>query len=302
MHQLIHHSHHDGTLFPEEECVILRALRTGEAVHADDQVLWRANGTSFPVEYWSHQQRRGQEIVGAVVAFIDITERKAAEAALASVGQRLIEAQEQERTRIARELHDDLSQRLALLTIELERLLEASRDLSPEARSRIDELKNRSAEIASDVQSLSHELHSSKLEYLGMAPAMRALCHEQSRQHKVEIVFSHDDVPSTVPKDIALCLFRVLQEALQNAVKHSGVRRFDVELRYASDAINLSVRDSGSGFDRDDALKTRGLGLISMMERMKLVGGRISIDSQPQRGTAIRAIVPLGKGAAANAR
>jgi signal transduction histidine kinase len=302
MHQLIHHSHLDGTHFPEEECTILQALRTGEAVHVEDEVLWRANGTSFPVEYWSHQQRRGQEIVGAVVAFIDITERKAAEAALASVSRRLIEAQEQERTRIARELHDDISQRLAFLTIELERLLEASPDLPLETRSRIGELKNRSAEIASDVQSLSHELHSSKLEYLGMAPAMRALCHELSWQHKVEIVFSHDDIPSTVPKDIALCLFRVLQEALQNAVKHSGVRRFDVELRYASDAINLSVRDSGSGFDPEDALKARGLGLISMMERMKLVGGRISIDSQPQRGTAICATVPLGKGAAANAR
>jgi signal transduction histidine kinase len=254
------------------------------------------------VEYWSHQQRRGQEIVGAVVAFIDITDRKAAEAALASVSRRLIEAQEQERTRIARELHDDISQRLALLTIELERLLEASPDLPFETRSRMGELRDRSAELASDVQSLSHELHSSKLEYLGMAPAMRSLCHELSRQQRVEIVFSHDDIPSTVPKDIALCLFRVLQEALQNAVKHSGVRRFDVELRYASDAINLSVRDSGSGFDRDDALKTRGLGLISMMERMKLVGGRISIDSQPQRGTTIRASVPLEKGLAANAR
>lgn len=302
MHHLIHHSHRDGTLFPEEKCSILRALQTGEAVHADDEVLWRANGTSFPVEYWSHQQRKGQEIVGAVVAFIDITERKAAEAALAGMSGRLIEAQEQERTRIARELHDDLSQRLALLTIELERLLEASTDLSPETRGRIGELRNQSAEIASDVQSLSHELHSSKLEYLGMAPAMRALCHELSRQQKVEIVFSHDDIPSTVPKDISLCLFRVLQEALQNAVKHSGASRFDVELRYAADAINLCVRDSGSGFDREEALKTRGLGLISMMERMKLVGGRISIDSQLQRGTAIRASVTLGKGVTANAR
>src|SRR4029077_16833707 len=241
----------------------------------------------------------GEQCVLAVG--MDITERKAAEAALACVSRRLIEAQEQERSRIARELHDDISQRLALLTIELERLRETSPDLPPEARRHLGELKNRSAEIASDVQSLSHELHSSKLEYLGMAPAMRALCHELSRQHKVEIVFSHDDIPSTVPKDIALCLFRILQEALQNAVKHSGVRRFDVELRYASDAINLSVRESGSGFDRDDALKTRGLGLISMTERMKLVGGRISIDSEPQRGTAIRASVPLAKGAAANA-
>ncbi len=302
MHDLLHHSRADETLFPVEECRVHRVTQTGEGVHAEDEVFWRANGTSFPVEYSSYPQRRGQQVVGAVVAFLDITERKLADAALANVSCKLIEAQEQERSRIARELHDDISQRLALLTIELERLRETSPDLPPEARSRLGELKNRSAEIASDVQSLSHELHSSKLEYLGMAPAMRALCHELSRQNKIEIVFCHDDVPSTVPKDIALCLFRVLQEALQNAVKHSGVRRIDVELRYASDAINLSVRDSGSGFDRDDALKTRGLGLISMTERMKLVGGRISIDSEPQRGTAIRASVPLSKSAAANAR
>jgi signal transduction histidine kinase len=149
---------------------------------------------------------------------------------------------------------------------------------------------------------MSHELHSSKLEYLGIATAMRGFCKEFSEQQKVEIDFRHDDIPSSVPPEVSLCLFRILQEALQNAAKHSGVRHFDVELRCASDAINLSVRDSGSGFDRDDALKTRGLGLISMMERMKLVGGRISIDSQPQRGTAIRASVPLGKSAAANAR
>jgi PAS domain S-box-containing protein len=302
MHHLIHHSHSDGTFFSQEECSISKVLRTGQGVNFDNEVIWRANGTSFPAECWSYPQRKGQEVVGAVVAFIDITDRKAAEVALASVSRRLIEAQEQERTRIARELHDDISQRLALLTIELERLLETSPDLPLETRSRMGELRNRSAELASDVQSLSHELHSSKLEYLGMAPAMRSLCHELSRQQRVEIVFSHDDIPSTVPKDIALCLFRVLQEALQNAVKHSGVRRFDVELRYASDAINLSVRDSGSGFDRDDALKARGLGLISMTERMKLVGGRISIDSEPQRGTAIRASVPLGKSATANAR
>jgi signal transduction histidine kinase len=293
-------------------------------VHPDDRKAYVAIETGLTAENSTYQTsykmlRPGGEVIwleesghaffdgqGRVLRTIgmvsDITERKIAEAALSSVSRKLIEAQEKERTRIARELHDDISQRLALLTIELEGLRESSPDLPTEARSRLGEIQKQTAELGSDVQSMSHELHSSKLEYLGIATAMRGFCKEFSEQQKVEIDFRHDDIPSSVPPEVSLCLFRILQEALQNAAKHSGVRHFDVELRCASDAINLSVRDSGSGFDRDDALKTRGLGLISMMERMKLVGGRISIDSQPQRGTAIRASVPLRKSAAANAR
>ncbi len=232
---------------------------------------------------------------------IDITERKAAEVALATISRRLIEAQEQERTRIARELHDDIGQRLALLIIELEQLRQNASDLPVEVRSCIGALQKQTAEIATDVQSMSHELHSSKLEYLGLAVAMRAFCKEFSDQQNVEVVFAQDKVPSTLPQDISLCLFRVLQEALQNAVKHSGVRRFDVELRDTSNELQLTVRDLGSGFDVGQAMKSRGLGLISMAERVKLVEGRLSIDSQPQRGTTIRASVPLNKVARASA-
>jgi PAS domain S-box-containing protein len=293
MHHLIHHSHSDGTLFPEEECGILQALRTGEGIHLDDEVLWRANGTSFPAEYWSYPQRRGQEVVGAVIAFVDITERKETEAALASVSRRLIEAQERERTRIARELHDDIGQRLALLNIELEQLRKGSPDLSAAVHTRIGELQKQTAEIATDVQSMSHELHSSKLEYLGLVTAMGGFCKEFSEQQKVEIVFVHDEIPSTLPRETSLCLFRVLQEALHNAVKHSGARHCDVELRYASEAIDLTVRDSGSGFDAQQAMKTHGLGLTSMAERLKLVDGQLSIDSRSNRGTTIHARVPF---------
>src|SRR5882762_9923775 len=232
---------------------------------------------------------------------IDITERKAAEVALASISRRLIEAQEQERTRIARELHDDIGQRLALLIIELEQLRQNASDLPVEVRSCIGALQKQTAEIATDVQSMSHELHSSKLEYLGLAVAMRAFCKEFSDQQNVEVVFAQDKVPSTLPQNISLCLFRVLQEALQNAVKHSGVRHFDVELRDTSNELQLTVRDLGSGFDVGQAMKSRGLGLISMAERVKLVEGRLSIDSQPQRGTTIRASVPLNKVARASA-
>jgi len=238
---------------------------------------------------------------GYIGSCLDVTERKRAEEALSSVSRRLIEAQEQERTRIARELHDDIGQRLALLTIELEQLRQNSPDLPAEVRRRFGELQTLTSEIATDVQSLSHELHSSRLEYLGIAAAMKAFCKEFANQQNVEVVFAHDEVPRTLPQEISLCLFRVLQEALQNAVKHSGMRHFDVELHYASDAIDLNVRDSGRGFDVEGAMQAQGLGLISMAERLKLVGGQLSIDSQSQRGTTIRASVPLSNAARASA-
>ena len=189
-----------------------------------DEVLWRANGTSFPVEYWSYPQRRGRELVGAVVAFIDITDRKLAEAALANVSRKLIEAQEQERARIGRELHDDVGQRLALLAAEFQQLQENPLIL-PDVRSRMGELEKQISEIASDIQLLSHELHSAKLQYLGIVGAVKGFCREFSAQHKVEIDFQTDALPALSP-DVSLCLFRVLQEALHNSAKHSGVRHF----------------------------------------------------------------------------
>src|SRR5690349_18689703 len=143
-HDLLHHSRADGTVFPLDECRVHRVTQIGEGVHAEDEVFWRANRTSFPVEYWSYPQRRGQELVGAVVAFVDITERRLAEAALANVSRKLIEAQEQERIRIGRELHDDIGQRLSLVAVELQQLHENS-VISPDVRSRMGELQDRKA-------------------------------------------------------------------------------------------------------------------------------------------------------------
>jgi PAS domain S-box-containing protein len=292
MHNLIHHTRADGTMFPIEECRVHRVTRSGEGVHAEDELLWRANGTGFPAEYWSYPQRRGHAVVGAVVAFVDITERKLAEAALANVSRKLIEAQEQERTRIGRELHDDIGQRLALLAIELQQLHENSLIL-PDVRSRMGEFQKRISEIATDIQSLSHELHSAKLQYLGIAGAMRGFCQEFGEQQKVEIDFQTHDLPSPLSPDISLCFFRVLQEALHNSAKHSGVRHFEVRLWGTSDEIHLTVKDSGAGFDREAAKTSRGLGLISMEERLKLLNGTMTIESQPQRGTTLHARVPF---------
>jgi signal transduction histidine kinase len=227
-----------------------------------------------------------------VIAFVDITERKLAETALASVSRRLIEAQDQERIRISRELHDDIGQRLAMLVIQLQQL----QDGPLEFRGRIAELQKQTAEIAADTQSLSHELHSSKLQYLGIAAAMRSFCQEFGKQQKVEIDFRTDDLPGALPPDISLCFFRVLQEALHNSAKHSGVRHFQVRLWGTSGEIHLTVSDSGVGFDSEAAKASRGIGLLSMEERLKLLNGTSSIESQPQRGTTIHARVPFSSG------
>jgi PAS domain S-box-containing protein len=222
----------------------------------------------------------------------DITQRKLAEAALASVSGRLIEAQEQERSRIGRELHDDIGQRLALLAIELHELHNDPLIL-PGVRSRMGEIQKQISEIAADIQSLSHELHSAKLQYLGIAGAMRGFCREFGEQQKVEVDFQTHDLPGPLSADTSLCFFRVLQESLHNAVKHSGAKHFEVRLWGTSDEIHLTVRDSGVGFDREAAKESGGLGLISMEERLKLLKGTFSVESQPEGGTTIHARVPL---------
>ena len=229
-------------------------------------------------------------VIGMVA---DITDLKRAEEALSGLSQKLIKAQEQERARIARELHDDIAQRLALLALELQKLQQSLPHSASEHRTFVDALYKRATEISADVQSMSHELHSSKLEYLGIVAAMKSFCRELSDRQKVEIDFKSDGVSTRLSPDISLCLFRVLQEALHNSVKHSGVRHFDVQLREDSREIRLDVNDSGQGFEIETAIQSHGLGLISMQERVRLVNGTIAIESKPMQGTAIRVRVPV---------
>jgi signal transduction histidine kinase len=188
-----------------------------------------------------------------VVAFVDITERKLAEAALANVSRRLIEAQEQERSRIARELHDDIGQRLAQLAIKLAQLQQSPPN-SSELRSRIVELQKQTSEIAADIQSLSHELHSSRLQYLGIAAAIRGFCREFGEQQKVEVDFKIHDLPIPLSPDISLCFFRVPQEALHNSAKHSG---------YGTSKLNCGERRMRF----ISRLATPALALTSMRQR-----------------------------------
>ena len=223
----------------------------------------------------------------------DITERRQAEEVLSTMSRRLIEAQEKERAWVARELHDDINQRVAMVATTLESLKLDLPSSEVQARCRLEETKQQVEDLGGDVQALSHRLHSSKLDYLGLAVACRGFCHELSERQGVEIEFDSDNVPKHLPNEISLCLFRVLQEALQNAVKYSGIRRFQVSLKATPNEVELRVQDSGVGFDVEKAISGHGLGLTSMKERMKLVDGLLSIDSRPEHGTTVRAHVPL---------
>lgn len=229
---------------------------------------------------------------GYIGSCIDTTDRKLAEEALANVGRRLIEAHEEERTWIARELHDDINQRIALLAVELTQF-EQQHDSEPETFHGLTRIRQCLLDLGRDVQALSHRLHSSKLDYLGLAAAARGFCNELAEQHKVQIDFQQAGIPSSLSKEISLCLFRVLQEALQNAVKHSGARHFAAELLGSSEEIQLTVKDFGVGFDQQSAFQRHGFGLISMRERLQLVNGNLSIKSELHRGTTVYARVPF---------
>jgi PAS domain S-box-containing protein len=292
--QMIGRSHYE--IFPdlpERWKEIHRRGLAGETLRADED-RWHRGGDTI----WSRWEIRPWLNVngtpGGILIFSeDITHRKNAEEALLGMSRKLIEAHEQERTRIARDLHDDVVQRLALLSIGLEGVQQDVPDASAELRTRIGALRNQTTEIANDVQSLSHELHSSKLEYLGIVGAAKSFCQEFSELQKVEIDFQSHDLPTALPTELSLSLFRVLQEALRNATKHSGVKRFEVSLWGSTGEIHLTVSDLGAGFDAEAAMKSTGLGLTSMQERLRLVGGELSINSQPKGGTTIHARVPF---------
>jgi len=227
-----------------------------------------------------------QYFVGEV---LNVTERKMAEQSLAAANRRLIDAQEEERARIARDLHDDINQRLALLAIGLDQLRHGS---SADTGEQLSELLRQTNEISVDIQSISHQLHPSKLEYLGIVSAMRSFCKETGEKQRVDVHFSDENIPARVPREVSICLFRVLQEALRNAIKYSGVRCFEVCLYGAPDGVGLRVSDLGVGFDPEAGGNPRGLGLISMRERLRLVQGALSIATKPDGGTTVDAFIP----------
>src|SRR6185295_3743845 len=193
----------------------------------------------------------------------------------------------------ARALHDDIGQRMAVLTMDLDALSQALPLPATEVRARIDALSDRAIRLGKDIQALSHQLYPAKLDYLGLVSAVASLCRDVSNQQEVEIAFSHDGVPETVPAAVALSVFRVVQEAVTNVVKHAGVRHATVALGGSPGEIRVEVVDAGTGFDPDAALSGHAPGLIGMQERARLLGGELFIRSRPGAGTSISARVPL---------
>jgi signal transduction histidine kinase len=204
----------------------------------------------------------------------------------------LIKAQERERSRLASELHDDFSQRLALLALGLQNTAETLPDSPDALKQTLDEFNRSVSELGEDLHSLSHRLHSSTLETLGLVAGLGSLCGEFSARQGIEIDFTSEDVPRAVRPDVALCLFRIAQEGLQNLKKHSGTKRAQLSVRHLSDKLFLSLCDEGIGFDKN-RMEKPGLGILSMQGRTRLLGGEFKIHSKPGEGTRIEAWVPL---------
>src|SRR6516162_9967075 len=258
--QILGRSHYE--IFPDMperwKEVHRRALQ-GETLRADED-RWDGQGGTHWARWEVRPWKTAEGAVGGILILAeDITRRKQMEETLSDLSRKLIESQEKERARIARELHDDINQRLAMLAIEIEHATDDRTEIPSEVRDRVRELSMRTNEITSDIQSLTHELHSSALEYLGLEAGMRSWCKEFSERHKLEIDFKSNRVPE-LPKEISLCLFRVLQEALQNAAKHSGAKQIEVQLAENTNEIHLVVSDSGIGFDVKTPGQSRGLG------------------------------------------
>jgi signal transduction histidine kinase len=205
---------------------------------------------------------------------------------------RLIASQELERERIARDLHDDLSQKLAVLNIDLDQLTRRLETDAPHLVAAAQETSRRAGEIASDVHDLSHQLHPSRLKVLGLIQAMQGVCRDVGNQHGITVDFSHEGVPPGVSPATSLCLYRITQEALHNVAKHSGARRAAVRLSREQGQLYLQIADQGVGFE-PGSFDGGGLGLVSMNERVNHLGGRLIIRSAPGAGTRIGVRVPL---------
>ncbi len=206
---------------------------------------------------------------------------------------RLIHAQEEERKRIARELHDDVSQQIALLAIGLDNLAGSSSGTTAPDQSQLPELRRRLGEVAESVRDVAHQLHSATLQHLGIVRGLEVLCRTFSQQHRVEVKFEAE-VMQEPSDEVSLCLFRVAQEALNNAVKHGHASQISVNLIQVAKMLHLKVADTGAGFD--PAAASEGLGLVSMRERLRMAGGTLKITSFRDQGTVIEAVVDLVAG------
>jgi len=259
----------------------------------------RKDGTEFPIEVSlsSVPTRHGLLAVSFVS---DITARKQAENALRNSEQQLrvlagtlLTAQEDERRRLSRELHDDITQRLAFISIALGRLAQETPDSLAPARDTLRELQAQALEASNEVRRLSHGLHPSAIEDLGLSTALEEFCEEYQKVHGVQVKYEGLPEDSQLEQNIATTLYRVMQESLRNAVRHGRATEVQVTLTLASGALQLRVKDNGAGFASETTRIKSGLGVVSMRERIRLVHGTLTVSSQPGQGTEIIVTVPL---------
>ena len=205
---------------------------------------------------------------------------------------RLITAHEDERARLARELHDDACQNLALLSIDLE-VLRQNTPTDNGSGEKIKALSERAGELSNDLRRLSYQLHPARLEHLGLAASIRGFCKEMETAHSLEIEFVEANVPVTLPEPISLNVYRIVQESIQNIVKHSGASEASVTLSGNGNELQLTISDNGRGFDPKSPVPEASLGLTSLRERIRLLHGKMSINSRPDKGTRIEATIPV---------
>ena len=263
------------------------AMQSGDSeyrmIASDGRIVWVRDLVNVVIETDEAVKLRG--------LMFNVTRRKQAEQALEELAGRLIHAQEEERSRIGRELHDHISQMLGVLTIRMDQL-RADQATPPSVSATLEELRQRAAEITDDIHSLSHRLHSSALEYLGLVAALQRLVTELSARQGLDIEFSYEGIPEPLPSEVALGLFRVTEESLTNVARHSGAKSARVQLNGDSDGIHLTIEDTGRGFDLSGLERKGGLGFVSMRERLRALRGTVHVESAPGQGTRIDVLVP----------
>jgi signal transduction histidine kinase len=261
----------------------------GRACQSDDQIVVEYElPLGEPRFFEARIVQAGADHLLVIVR--DVTEGKRASELIHDLARRLIARQEVERQRIARELHDDIGQRMVALNINIDEL--ATHIDSEQSRTRLRTLAAQAREIVTDVNHMAYELHPSRLRAIGLDAALRSLCDETSKQRNVLVAFTHDASPPSVDANVSLCLYRIVQEALHNVVRHSHARQAQVSVTCDAGHIELEVADSGVGFDPNQVSQA-GLGLVSMRERVAVLDGQLTIDAVPGGGTRITARIPL---------
>jgi PAS domain S-box-containing protein len=269
-------------------------LQTGGAFSAEFRMIGKDGTTRWMLGKGELLNRTGESVPRILGVTVDVSEVKRAQFQLEQLAKRLMEAQEEERKRISRELHDDIGQRVALLAIELDILRQqfAGED-KDELGERLEQLQASTSELGTDLHLLSHALHSSKLKHLGLESALRELCNRMNSKQGVLVELVCGNAPNFVTEDDALVLYRVAQEALNNVGRHSSATKATVALQCSETNATLVISDNGNGFD--PAANSEGIGLVGMRERLRAVGGEFRIFSTPGAGTELYASVPLAK-------